>query len=174
MKKLLQQLYKSNPVIFEWAQSPIVYKTTDEWQKICSLFSEYVQTGSLLHHYRGMAKNNIRANFNGDEVVLKKYLYVLRPVLACDWILQKHSVPPTEFMKLVDGVLPVNLKPLVDKLLAEKMAMGEKEKDRRIEEIDSYIEKILNETEGLKFGKENNFWEDLNMIFFEITKAMSV
>ena len=34
----------------------------------------------MIHHYRGMAKSNVRSNFATSEVVLKKYLYVLRPV----------------------------------------------------------------------------------------------
>ena len=33
LKKFFKQLYKSNPVIFEWAGSPIVYKTTPDWKK---------------------------------------------------------------------------------------------------------------------------------------------
>lgn len=34
IKKVLQHFHKSNATIFEWANSPIVYKTTDDWKKI--------------------------------------------------------------------------------------------------------------------------------------------
>ena len=33
LKKFFKQLYKSNPVIFEWADSPIVYRTSEEWER---------------------------------------------------------------------------------------------------------------------------------------------
>ena len=128
LKKFFKQLYKSNPVIFEWADSPIVYRTSEEWEKIKANMQDFVLQVAMIHHYRGMAKSNVRSNFATSEVVLKKYLYVLRPVLACVWIMQKHTVPPTEFMKLVAEVLPEELKVLVDELLAVKMKSGERDK----------------------------------------------
>lgn len=132
LKKFFKQLYKSNPVIFEWADSPIVYKSSEEWEKIKANMQDFVLQVAMIHHYRGMAKSNVRSNFATSEVVLKKYLYVLRPVLACVWIMQKHTVPPTEFMKLVEEVLPEELKVLVDELLAVKMKSGERDKGARI------------------------------------------
>ena len=41
LQKALRLLYKSNPTVFEWNASPIVYKTTDEWAKISSDFKKY-------------------------------------------------------------------------------------------------------------------------------------
>ena len=34
IQKALRLLYKSNPTLFEWSMSPIVYKTTPQWEKI--------------------------------------------------------------------------------------------------------------------------------------------
>lgn len=34
ISKALSLLYKSNPTLFEWNSSPIVYKTTQEWEPI--------------------------------------------------------------------------------------------------------------------------------------------
>ena len=34
LKKMLRLLNRSNPSIFEWAASPLVYKTTKEWDYI--------------------------------------------------------------------------------------------------------------------------------------------
>ena len=33
IQKALRLLYKSNPTLFEWSMSPIVYKTTPQWEK---------------------------------------------------------------------------------------------------------------------------------------------
>lgn len=37
ISKFLQLLYKSNPTTFEWKSSPIVYKTTSEWDKVSKI-----------------------------------------------------------------------------------------------------------------------------------------
>ena len=37
-KKFCNQLNKSNPVLFEWIQSPIVYKSTSEWEEFREQF----------------------------------------------------------------------------------------------------------------------------------------
>ena len=171
LKKFFKQLYKSNPVLFEWANSPIVYKTTPEWESIKAIMREYVLLVAMIHHYRGMAKSNVRSNFSTAEVVLKKYLYVLRPVLACVWIMQKHTVPPTEFSKLVDEVLPDELKTSVEELLAVKMKSGEKEKGSRIPQIDSFIEAKLNEATVFPVTDEvQKNYEMLDELFLEIVR----
>ena len=171
LKKFFKQLYKSNPVIFEWANSPIVYRETSEWERIKAVMNDYVLQVKMLHHYRGMAKSNIRSNFSTTEVILKKYLYVLRPVLACVWIMQKHTVPPTEFSKLVEEVLPVELKVSVDELIAVKMKIEEKEKGERIPQIDSFIETKLNEATVFPVSKEEQEnYKRLDNLFLEIVR----
>lgn len=172
LKKFFKQLYKSNPVIFEWADSPIVYRTTSEWEQVKANMQDFVLQVAMIHHYRGMAKSNVRSNFATSEVVLKKYLYVLRPVLACVWIMQKHTVPPTEFMKLVEEVLPEELKALVDELLAVKIKSGEKEKGARIPQIDLFIESKLNEATVFPVtDEEQENYEKLDKLFLEIVQA---
>ena len=172
LKKFFKQLYKSNPVLFEWANSPIFYRTTQEWESVKAIMKEYVLQVAMIHHYRGMAKSNVRSNFATSEVVLKKYLYVLRPVLACVWIMQKHTVPPTEFMKLVEEVLPEELKVLADELLAVKMKSGEKEKGARIPQIDLLIESKLNEATVFPVTDEvQENYEKLDKLFLEIVQA---
>ncbi|RCK09674.1 hypothetical protein DT075_38055 [Bacillus licheniformis] len=37
-----------------------------------------------------------------EEVKIKKYFYVLRPILACQWIESRRTVPPIEFQVLLD------------------------------------------------------------------------
>lgn len=172
LKKFFKQLYKSNPVIFEWADSPIVYRTSEEWETVKANMQDFVLQVAMIHHYRGMAKSNVRSNFATSEVVLKKYLYVLRPVLACVWIMQKHTVPPTEFMKLVEEVLPEELKVLADELLAVKMKSGESDKGTRIPQIDLLIESKLNEATVFPVTDEvQENYEKLDKLFLEIVQA---
>ncbi|MBR6224730.1 MAG: nucleotidyltransferase domain-containing protein, partial [Firmicutes bacterium] len=79
LKKTLTLLHSSNPTIFEWNQSPIVYKTTSEWKVVSDIINNYFVQKSGLHHYLSTAKGNYREYLKGDIVRVKKYFYVLRP-----------------------------------------------------------------------------------------------
>ena len=41
LQKALILLHKSNPTMFEWNNSPIVYKTTPEWEAISNIINNY-------------------------------------------------------------------------------------------------------------------------------------
>ena len=82
LSKALSLLYKSNPTLFEWNSSPIVYKTTKEWEQIATIINKYFVAKSGLYHYLSTAKSNYREYLKGETVRLKKYFYVLRPILA--------------------------------------------------------------------------------------------
>ena len=172
--KLLKLLTKSNPVIFEWADSPIVYKSSSEWEKIKEILNMYFKPAKSMHHYVSMARNNVRTYFQGTEVNLKKYLYILRPVLACEWIMTKKVTPPTAFSKLVDGVLPKELLSSVDELLEAKKNASEKDKGSHILELDAYIEQKINES--LAFLDRNKLvekvnWNIVDEVFLKLIKG---
>lgn len=174
VSKLLKLLTKSNPVIFEWANSPIVYKTSPEWEQIKEILNQYFQPVKSMHHYVSMAKNNVRTYFQGTEINLKKYLYILRPVLACEWIMVKKTTPPTAFAELVAGVLPDSLKSSVDELLAAKMKASEKDKGSHIQDLDVYIEQKINEALAYLEGNsvaEKRCWETVNEVFLQMVKG---
>ncbi len=171
--KFLKLLAKSNPVIFEWADSPIVYKISDEWNFVKEYLGKYFQVQKMMHHYVSMAKNNVRNYFSGSQVKLKKYLYVLRPALACEWIMTKNCPPPTNFSSLVKAVLPSSLTESVQKLLDVKMKASEKEYGPHIPEIDSYIEEKIAAAEVFlshSFEKQKTDWGTLNKIFLKLVK----
>ena len=105
LQKALRLLHASNPTLFEWTGSPVVYRTTPEWEALRSLIDASFLSGTGLQHYRHMASRNYREYLKGDMVPLKKYLYVLRSILACRWILKKRTSPPVLFQELADAEL---------------------------------------------------------------------
>lgn len=105
LQKALRLLHTSNPTLFEWNQSPIVYKTTPEWGKVREIINSYFLSKSGVHHYLSTATGNYREYLKGEDVKLKKYFYVLRPLLACKWILEKDTPPPMLFSELCDSKL---------------------------------------------------------------------
>ena len=78
---------KTNPPLIEWLFSPIVYRENG-WlaDRMRQLAPEIYNFTSARYHYYHMASRNFREYLRGDTVIRKKYLYVLRPLLAVNWI----------------------------------------------------------------------------------------
>ena len=57
IKKTLIQFHKGNATLFEWANSPVVYKTTALWQGIYEECRRYFSRKASLCHYYGTAKS---------------------------------------------------------------------------------------------------------------------
>lgn len=168
LQKALGLLHKSNPTLFEWNNSPIVYKTTPEWKEISDIISHYFQQKSGLYHYLSTAKSNYREYLHGETVRLKKYFYVLRPILACRWILEKQTPPPMLFTDLAKACLDEALVPAVNELLDLKMNTPELGEGKRIGVINDYLDaSILDIEELLKEypSDDPKSWDELNSIF---------
>lgn len=173
LSKALMLLRRSNPTLFEWNSSPIVYKTTPEWQAISRIIDRYFTAKSGLYHYLSTAKSNYREYLKGETVRLKKYFYVLRPLLACRWILDRKSPPPMTFGKLEEAYLPQELSADVARLLKLKMNSSEMGESKRVDRINDYIDRsILEIEEAVKQlpAAPDAGWEELNEIFRHILK----
>jgi predicted nucleotidyltransferase len=145
LKKSLLLFRKSNPPLLEWLRSPIVYK--EEFSIATELRNAvkiYFNPKSCLYHYLHMARGNYEAYFKEDEVRLKKYFYVLRPILACIWIERTDGMAPMEFEILVnEEIKDPSIKTEINKLLERKMNGDELDKGPRIPLLDNFIEQKL-------------------------------
>jgi len=141
LRKALQLLRKSNPPLLEWLQSPIVYRQRDNVvRRIRDLMPQYYQPVACHYHYLHMAQGNYRDFLRGDTVWLKKYFYVLRPVLACRWIERGYGVVPILFQTLVDRVLDEgDLKAAVQDLTRRKRAGEELDRGPQIPVLSEFL-----------------------------------
>lgn len=171
ISKALRLLYRSNPTLFEWSASPIVYKTTAKWQKVSEIINSYFVAKSGLYHYLSTAKSNYREYLRGETVRLKKYFYVLRPLLACKWILAEGTPPPVLFKDLMDRYLDAQIKPDAETLLRLKMENPEIGEGKRFDRVNDYIEQTIDEIEAaiasFPSTHEKN-WDELNMLFLSL------
>lgn len=168
LDKTLKLLHSSNPALYEWLASPVVYKTTPIADNIRALISKNYSYKKMLYHYLHMAKGNFRTYLKEDMVVAKKYLYVIRPLLAARWIIEKGSLPPMPFTELVREVLPEKLLPDINAILEIKMAHKEAYRIPRNEDLNSFVENSITEVEkhiGLMPKDTNMSWEELNDLF---------
>lgn len=102
IRKALRLLRKSNATLLEWLRSPIIYTQDDDFTgRLNALAPQYVQAAALLHHYRGIAGNALKAMDLAHPVKLKKWFYVLRPLLAARWAVKQGGIPPMTLAELM-------------------------------------------------------------------------
>lgn len=170
LQKTLRLLYKSNPTLFEWFSSPIVYMETEFANEFRKMMNIYFSSKKSLYHYISMAERNYREYLKGEMVRAKKYFYVLRPILVCKWILEKGTPPPMLFKELMDAELPQELKKEVDELLDLKMKSPEIKQIPRMDKINQYLDKSIEEVKEIVISlKEtaDSDWKKLNEIFLK-------
>lgn len=117
-----------------------------------------------------MARTNYRTYLKGEEVRLKKYFYVLRPILAAQWILGKICAPPMLFDTLVEAELEESMKPVVSRLLAIKKNTPEMGYGVRLTEVNEYIDRKLEEIQIAAKTVEDSRreWDEINQLFLKI------
>lgn len=172
IKKVLQLLQKSNPTVFEWCASPIVYIEREEFSWLKELLPDYFSVKKSLFHYWHMAETNYREYLKGDEVRVKKYFYVLRPLMAAKWILDKKTSPPMLFDELVEAELEDELRPELSRLLELKKALPEMGMAPKIQIMNDYIERVMPEIKTMAEKIEDGVsdWSALDELFLRIVR----
>jgi predicted nucleotidyltransferase len=169
LRKALNLLRKSNPPLLEWLGSPIVYVergAVASWLR--ELKPVYYSWRACMHHYLSMARGNYREFLKGPEVPRKKYLYVLRPVLAMLWIERDLGVVPTEFPELVERLVePGRLRNAIDELLCAKRAGCELGLGPRIPAINEFLEQELSRLEAKRvaYASPSRSSDELSKLF---------
>lgn len=169
--KTLRLLHKSNPTVFEWFSSPIIYQTSAFADQFRPIMQKYFSSKAGLWHYLHMAEGNYRDYLRGEMVRAKKYFYVLRPILACKWILEKGTPPPMLFTDLVKSELPDDLSETVYQLLNLKMNSPEIKEIPRIDQLNRYLDagivSVKEQIEKLPDTPVQD-WNELNELFFSV------
>lgn len=169
IRKALRLFRKSNPPLYEWLESPIVYLELFGFApRLRELAKSYYSPTTCIYHYLHMAQGNFREYLQGERIWRKKYFYVLRPLLAINWIEKGYGVAPTAFANLVDRLVesqPLRLE--IDELINLKRAGAELDDGPRMPAISEFIE---NELARLDAAKPENIatavsTDELNELF---------
>ncbi|MFN9475935.1 nucleotidyltransferase domain-containing protein [Acidovorax sp.] len=148
LRKALGLMRESNPTLLEWLRSPVVYREDGiAMERFRALAETVFSNAKGWHHYASMARKNFREHLQADEVRYKKYLYVLRPLLAARWIRARPGVPPMRFAELaqhtLDPVADAALVAEINALLEVKMRAGEAATSPRWPGIHAFIKAEL-------------------------------
>ncbi|MBJ6118096.1 nucleotidyltransferase domain-containing protein [Pontibacter sp. BT310] len=170
IRKCLRLLRKSNIAMFERLSSPIVYlEQTDLRKQLQKLASNYFSCRAGLHHYASMAGNYYKACEAADMVKLKSYFYLLRTTLCSLWIVEKQSIPPLAFQKLLPLVENQTLRTKIEELLILKAQVDETYLHPKELELEQYLKRMLDycDTRAIEFEKHQGETAPLNQLFSE-------
>lgn len=147
LRKALHLLAKGNATLIEWLSSPVVYRQDDAFvQRLREAATAVYQPIRSFHHYAAMGRGNFREYLQGDQVRAKKYLYVLRPLLAAKWVLARDDAPPMAFEQLVETLVDdPAVRREIDALLIIKRRSGEQEWLPKRPVLNAYLEGLITE-----------------------------
>jgi predicted nucleotidyltransferase len=127
LRKSLRLFSKCNLALNEWLGSPVVYSETPGFRaELRTLIPMFFNATRATHHYRSMAKQALSNLTAENKISIKKLLYAARALLACRWIRQYKSQPPTEFHVVVEHVASVDERTYFADLVARKRDTPEK------------------------------------------------
>jgi predicted nucleotidyltransferase len=173
IRKALTLVYNSNAALFEWLQSPIIYKSFQNFRiNLFKLSSEFFSPKKMMRHYLGLTKKSLSSR-ERDKIRIKKYFYILRPLLAAMWIAKYNRIPPMEFHMLLKQI--ENRKGLlgkIEKLLEIKKASLEGDHISLIPEVEDFIEKEFERCENIADNMSDckKSADKLNLFFREVLK----
>ncbi|MBI0552067.1 DNA polymerase beta superfamily protein [Pectobacterium parmentieri] len=149
-RKALGLLKRANPTLIEWLDSPVVYQEDrDTTSELRAAVPAWFSPSKARWHYLSMARKNFRGYLQDETVRLKKYFYVLRPLLAVRWIEAGKGMPPMRFSQLLAGTVDdPRLLADIHQLLEIKQRSGEAEYGPRREVIHAFITQMLNEADS--------------------------
>ena len=145
LRKALRLFWRSNPGFVEWIQSPILYETATSFHaEALRLLPDIYSVEAGIYHYRSMAKTTYRGHLQESLVPLKKYFYVLRPLLAVRWLERFGKHAPIEFGKLLTVLEEqTDLLEAIHELLEIKRTSPEMGLSRPVPAIQRFIESEL-------------------------------
>jgi len=171
LRKTLRLLKTSNATVFEWNQSPIVYQAVPNFQeKLQALTASFFRPRHSLNHYRGIAKNTFATSLVDGTINLKKLFYVIRPLLAATWIVEKGTIPPMDLDNLLPIVKDEKMVAEIKDLLRIKATANESYTQEINPDIITFIKELFEvvDTADLANAESSPDIETLNSYFREL------
>lgn len=144
LRKALLLALDGNAVVVEWANSPLVYEEATGFRpRLLDLLTTIVDPAKVARRYLGLARAQLgRMGGLDQDINLKKLFYVIRPIVALEWMQQRQfdGLPPMNVLEgLSQSDLPKDLLSEIDQMIAEKARTREMGIGRAPRRIASYL-----------------------------------
>ena len=149
LDKALRLLGKSNMPLMEWVYSPIVYQADPDFlERIRQLAQTHFVPAAGYYHYQSMAKKYAEL-CEAKDYKLKHLFYALRTALAASWIVEKQTMPPVRFDRLLEE-LPVDaiVREEVAALITLKATKLESYRYPASAALRAFLQQVMDESEG--------------------------
>ncbi len=142
-------LLKSNPTVFEWIRSDIIYyNILPDWEELKKTLIEQIDHKALYHHYMSMAFNNYKRLQKNQKFTYKTVLYCVRGILSAE-IAAEHKLPGLSFESLLqqkkedDPLAALGEKCLhIKKKRSENREIPDGEKNEILKTLELYLQKL--------------------------------
>ena len=175
--RALRDIAASKAYIYEWLSSNVVYIRSDNTvEKLRGLAADFFNPIQVSYHFLGLARNMLGDIISEDEAKIKKYFYILRPIINLNFIWQYKKMPHMEFDKnLEEASPPQEICFAIKELKEQKLAMREHDKIPRHRLLASYFEEECQKFERrLKEMKheKNRDYDAVDKVFRSIVEDL--
>ncbi len=142
VRKALHLVLKSNAVISEWMESPIFYRRdAAALRRLRGFADRALHPRAMTYHYLHLARRQVTAKLEREQVALKRYFYALRPALALRFLrLHPGRRPPMQLQALMASTdLADAVSQTIDRLVETKRRTREMGSGPRIAVLDRLI-----------------------------------
>ena len=169
LPKALRLLKSSNRSLFEWCESPVVYRDGAAFDAFKALAEGYFSAGKNLRQQLSAAEAD--RNRLVKEPTAKQYLAFFRDYLSFCWVLKTGARPPALFDTLLEIQEDPRLRSLAALLADIKCMRTDAHRLPPREELDAVVETAITrmkQTVSAVPVHENPDWEPLDAFFLKI------
>ena len=106
LKKALMLIKRSNPSLMEWINSPLVYRAEKHFlNELKPLAQDCFNPTKAMYHYQRIYVKHDERYLQKQGYPMKRFLYYLRGILACQWIEKYRTLPPVSFKELYEDIV---------------------------------------------------------------------
>ena len=146
LRKTLQLLRKTNPSLSDWLMTDCIYLANNDFlDDMRTANREYYNPIHAIYHYFSIARNHDNKYLSKNGCTLKKFLYFLRGLLACEYIKTYWQHPPVRFSQLVESTVTDNdIKAKIHEIIELKSRSHESDKNQVDASLTAYAYGIYN------------------------------
>ena len=170
LQKTLRLIRKSNATPLERLQSPIIYREEagfrDQLWQICQ---DFFNPKALMFHYLGITKGALSKTDAEGNLSIKKFFYVIRPLLAASWTLKSQQIPPMN-IEALSQLLSKDLNTMLWELIEMKSNSPEGMEFKTPSIFEKYIKDEMESLEAqAKLLDDNSFGHQALDVFLKET-----
>lgn len=140
VKKAMKLATQSNAALYEHVFSPIVYHKSSASNLIRTYTANDYCLRHAAHHYRGISESTHRQHIVGSgEPTMKKWFYIIRPMLCVLYIQHHKKMPPVKFENLLEGIPDIEYRFIRNLCMLLELKMRAVEKADAPMELNSYF-----------------------------------